>query len=106
MTAEVGLEDFMATCDGDPLILDVREDDEYTAGHVPGARSVPLATVPAHLPSLPSDQPVYVICATGNRSLTAARYLRRAGIDAWSVAGGTKAWQAAGRRVVTGRSST
>jgi rhodanese-related sulfurtransferase len=46
--------------------------------------------------------PVYVICATGNRSLTAADFLARAGVDAWSVAGGTAGWQRAGHQVIRG----
>jgi rhodanese-related sulfurtransferase len=43
-----------------------------------------------------------VICASGNRGLAAAHFLSRAGIDAWSVAGGTGAWQRAGQPVVHG----
>jgi rhodanese-related sulfurtransferase len=66
----------------------VREPLEYVAGHVPGARLVPLAQVPARLRDRPPGAPVYVICATGNRSKTAAGWLRNAGVDAGSVAGG------------------
>jgi rhodanese-related sulfurtransferase len=50
--------------------------------------------------------PVYVICASGNRSLAAADYLIRTGIDARSVAGGTAAWQRAGLPVVRGTRTT
>jgi rhodanese-related sulfurtransferase len=84
------------------FVIDVREVFEYVAGHVPGARLVPMGQLEVTAATLPRDRPVYVICATGNRSLTAADLLGRAGVDAWSVAGGTAAWQRAGRPVVTG----
>jgi rhodanese-related sulfurtransferase len=84
------------------LVVDVREPSEYLAGHVPGAKLLPLAAVPARLGELPNDRLVFVICATGNRSLIAVTWMHRAGIDAWSVNGGTNAWVRAGRPLVTG----
>lgn len=87
--------------DGAPLI-DVREIDEYTAVHVPGATLVPLATVPDDMAQVPTDRTVYVICATGRRSLRAAEFYRAKGIDAVNVAGGTSAWVEAGQPVSTG----
>jgi rhodanese-related sulfurtransferase len=87
--------------DGVPVI-DVREPDEYTAAHVPGAVLVPLATVPDDLDQVPTDGTVYVICAKGGRSLKAAEFYRDKGIDAVNVAGGTTAWVDAGNPVSTG----
>ena len=84
------------------VLIDVREPDEYTAAHVPGAALIPLATVPDHLDEVPSESTVYVICAVGGRSRRAAEYYRARGIDAVNVAGGTKAWMEAGRPVSTG----
>ena len=52
------------------VVVDVREPFEYAAGHVPGATLMPMAAVRARLRELPRSRPVYVICATGNRSLT------------------------------------
>jgi rhodanese-related sulfurtransferase len=83
-------------------VIDVREPDEYTAAHVPGAVLVPLATVPERLDAVPGDGPVYVICAKGSRSHRAAEFYRAQGIDAVNVAGGTTAWVEAGRPVSTG----
>ncbi|GGC13785.1 hypothetical protein GCM10010972_28920 [Cellulomonas carbonis] len=80
----------------------MREPSEYVQGHVPGAQLVPLATVPEHAGALPTGRPVYVVCASGNRSLRATQYLRGAGVDAYSVRGGTQAWVAAGKPVMTG----
>lgn len=87
--------------EGAPLI-DVREPDEYTAAHVPGATLIPLATVPDAVDRVPSGETVYVICAKGGRSLRAAEFYRSQGIDAVNVAGGTTAWVDAGQPVSTG----
>ncbi|WAZ26656.1 rhodanese-like domain-containing protein [Streptomyces cinnabarinus] len=102
MAREVTLEAFAAAWADGPLVVDVREADEYAAGHVPGARLMPLRTVPARLSELPADRPVYVICASGNRSKTAADWMTSGGIDAYSVAGGTGAWARGGRPVAAG----
>jgi rhodanese-related sulfurtransferase len=86
---------------GAPLI-DVREPDEYSEAHVPGATLVPLATVPDQLGQVPGDGTVYVICAVGGRSRRAAEFYRSRGIDAVNVAGGTRAWIDAGHPVSVG----
>jgi len=83
-------------------LIDVREPDEYTAAHVPGALLVPLATVPDRLADVPAEATIYVICAKGARSLRAAEFYRSQGIDAVNVAGGTTAWVDAGQPVSTG----
>jgi len=54
------------------VVIDVREAAEYAAGHVPGARLAPLGRLASVVPQLPRAQRVYVICASGNRSKTAA----------------------------------
>ena len=84
------------------LVVDVREDDEYHAGHVPGAVHMPLATVPDQLEVLPPEAPLFVVCAVGGRSARAVGFLRAQGLDATNVAGGTKAWIEAGKPVVLG----
>ena len=85
-----------------PMLIDVREPDEYTEAHVPGATLIPLATVPEHLDQVPRDGTVYVICAVGGRSRRAAEYYRTQGIDAVNVAGGTMAWMEAGQPTSSG----
>ncbi|MEU0077598.1 rhodanese-like domain-containing protein [Micromonospora tulbaghiae] len=99
---EVNLTDFAAAHADGAVVVDVREPFEYVEGHVPGARSVPLGQLAAVAGELPRSRPVYVICASGGRSLSAAQFLTRAGIDARSVAGGTGGWARSGRAVVTG----
>ncbi|MFP3901304.1 MAG: rhodanese-like domain-containing protein [Acidimicrobiia bacterium] len=83
-------------------LIDVREPDEYVAGHVPGAVLVPLASVPDRLDEVPEAGTVYVICASGSRSLVAAEYYRSQGRDAVNVAGGTKSWMSSGHPVSVG----
>jgi rhodanese-related sulfurtransferase len=97
---EVDIPTFAAALEDDATVIDVREPFEYAGGHVPGAQLIPLGQLTGRVGELPTDQPVYVICASGSRSLAAAGFLRRHGVDAHSVAGGTGAWRRAGRRVV------
>ena len=83
-------------------VLDVRQPDEYEAGHVPGAVLVPLDQLPARQSEVPADRPVLVICKSGGRSAAAVQALTAAGYDATNVAGGTMAWIDAGNRVAEG----
>ncbi len=55
-------------------LIDVREPDEYESGHVPGAISIPLGTIPDHLDQLDPDGPTYMICGSGGRSRRAAEF--------------------------------
>jgi rhodanese-related sulfurtransferase len=89
----------------EPIVLvDVREDDEYSDGHVASAVHIALSTVPDRVDEIPSEGPVYVICAVGGRSGKAAEFLRTKGIDAINVAGGTNGWVDSGRPIVRGTS--
>ncbi|QYX75243.1 rhodanese-like domain-containing protein [Streptomyces akebiae] len=102
MAREVTQEAFAAAWADGALVVDVREADEYAAGHVPGALLMPLRSVPTRCGELPAGQAVFVICARGNRSRTATDWMNSFGLDARSVAGGTGAWARAGRPVVAG----
>lgn len=86
----------------DVPLIDVREPDEYTAAHVPGATLIPLGTVADNVGQVPTEGTVYVICAKGGRSYNAAEFYRAQGIDAVNVAGGTTAWIEAGHPVSSG----
>lgn len=102
MISEVDVRNFIAAHADGAHVLDVREPHEYAAGHVPGARLVPLSTVPDVAHELPVGQPIYVICQSGSRSRVAAQHLARIGHDVRSVIGGTSSWISAGRPVVRG----
>jgi rhodanese-related sulfurtransferase len=86
--------------DADGVLLDVREDDEWAAGHAPDAVHVPMAELPERLDELPADGTLYVICRSGGRSARAAAYLNANGWDAVNVSDGMLGWQAAGRPMV------
>lgn len=79
---------------GVPLI-DVREADEFAAGHVPGAVNLPMSTIGDHLDELP-DGAFDVICQAGGRSARVAQALESRGYDTTNVEGGTGEWIAAG----------
>lgn len=99
---EIDLAAFATAKASGAFVIDVREPEEYVGGHVPGARLIPLGRLPNRLATLPRDERVYLICRSGNRSLAAADYLARAGVDAVSVMGGTAAWQRAGHAITFG----
>lgn len=80
--------------DGVPLI-DVREVDEFAAGHVPGAVNLPMSTIGDRLAELP-DGAFDVICAVGGRSGRVVQALEARGYDATNVDGGTNEWIAQG----------
>ena len=73
-------------------IIDVREDDEWEAGHIDGALHVPLGDLPTRLDDLPLDDDMYVICRTGGRSRRAVAWLTTNGFDAINVTGGMGSW--------------
>jgi len=78
------------------FVLDVREPSEWVAGHAEGAVHIPMNQVPAPLDELP-DSEIVVICKSGGRSAQVTQFLLAQGRRAVNLAGGTKAWQAAGR---------
>jgi rhodanese-related sulfurtransferase len=99
---EVDLEQFEAAHAAGATVLDVRNPDEYVAGHVAGAVLIPLGELAARQDEIPEGDPLYVICAVGGRSLTATKALVEAGYEAVSVAGGTNGWVERGGAIVTG----
>jgi rhodanese-related sulfurtransferase len=83
-------------------LLDVREDDEWLAGHAPGAQHIPLGALGELCGQIPRDRDVYVICRSGIRSARAAQALNAAGWRALNVADGMHGWQSAGRVMTSG----
>lgn len=89
----------------DPLpegvrVLDVREDVEWTHGHIEGATHIPLMQLPQRLTEVPDGQTL-VVCRVGGRSAQAAGYLVQQGLDAVNLAGGMLDWAEAGRPMVS-----
>ncbi len=82
-------------------LLDVREPDEWLAGHPPGAHHVPMMEVPARAAEVPADRDVVVLCRVGARSAQVVAYLRQRGYEnVYNLDGGLFAWAAAGRPLV------
>lgn len=79
------------------FLLDVRECEEWDAGHVPGALHIPLGELGARYTELDGGVPVYVICRSGARSAHAAHALAGVGMHTHNVADGMIGWNAAGR---------
>ncbi|MGP3998538.1 rhodanese-like domain-containing protein [Streptomyces sp. 8N706] len=93
-----------AAVPSDGFLLDVREDDEWTAGHAEGALHLPMGQVVARFEELTEavadGRRVHVVCRVGGRSAQVAQYLIAQGIDAVNVDGGMVGWEAAGRPLV------
>ena len=77
------------------LAVDVREPEEWQAGHVDGSLWIPLGELQARARELPRDRPLVIVCRSGARSGYAADALVAAGYDASNLAGGLHAWAAA-----------
>lgn len=100
--AEVSVSELRSALAGGARLYDVREPDEYTAGHVPGAVLIPLGTVAEHVDEFRGDGPTYVICKSGGRSMKACEILADEGLDVVNVAGGTMGWISSGQATVAG----
>ena len=90
----------VAEVPADAPLLDVREEQEWVAGHAPTARHLPMSELTGRLGELPDDDPLYVICRSGGRSARVVAYLAAQGYPAVNVDGGMQAWSAQGRAVV------
>jgi rhodanese-related sulfurtransferase len=88
--------------DGDTTLIDVREPAEFARARVPGAVLIPMGQLASRLHEVPREQPVYVICRTGNRSGAMGPLLDAQGFDSVNVVGGTEAWVRAGHPYETG----
>jgi rhodanese-related sulfurtransferase len=102
LPAEVSVADAAAMRDDGAFVLDVREPDEWAAGHIAGATLIPLGQLPDRLGEVPHDRTVVVVCRTGHRAAQGRDILLQAGFAASSMSGGMTDWIAAGMPVITG----
>jgi len=82
------------------VLLDVREEDEWSAGHAPEAMHIPMGEVPGRLDEIPAEAQLLVVCKAGGRSARVVAYLDQVGRSAVNVEGGMAAWAAFGRPLV------
>jgi rhodanese-related sulfurtransferase len=100
---EIDLESFEAAWRAGAAVLDVRNLDEYEEKHVPGAVLVPLPELGDRIDDVPDGRPLYVICARGSRSRSAAEAMRlQLGWQVVNVSDGTEGWAASGRPTASG----
>lgn len=99
MAKEVTIDELEQAIAQGAHVVDVREQDEFDAGHVPNAHHIPLSTVADRIDEIPKDETVWIICLAGGRSMKAANYLEGLGYDVVSVGGGTGSWIEAGKTV-------
>jgi rhodanese-related sulfurtransferase len=97
---EVSADEARSLVHGGALLLDVREPDEWAAGHAPDAQFIPLGEVAARTSEIARDASIVVVCRVGGRSARATAFLRSEGYDAVNLTGGMRAWAASGHDVV------
>ncbi|MEU9676141.1 rhodanese-like domain-containing protein [Streptomyces parvus] len=94
-----------AAVPSDGFVLDVRENDEWAAGHVEGALHIPMSDFVGRFGELTEavedGRRVHVMCRVGGRSAQVTQYLVQQGVDAVNIDGGMQAWDGAGRPMVT-----
>ena len=78
-----------------PLVVDVRQPDEFRAGHVNGAKLIPLNEINRRIKELPKGREIVCICDSGSRSSSAAKALAKEGYSVFNVQGGMIAWRRA-----------
>jgi len=83
-------------------VIDVREPAEFERARLDASASIPLATVPERIDEFRGDDPTYVICQSGGRSMKACAFLAEQGVDAVNVSGGMMAWISSARDYVCG----
>jgi len=103
LPAEISTAEALALRESGAFILDVRQPDEWAAGHIPDATLIPLGDLAARIAEVPTDRQVVVVCRSGNRSAQGRDILLGAGYPSvTSIAGGMKDWTAAGYPTTTG----
>jgi rhodanese-related sulfurtransferase len=87
-----------------PIVLDVRQPEEFRSGHIAGAKLMPLGDLDKRMHEVPKSSEVVCICATGHRSVPAARKLIAAGYTASSLENGMVAWLSSKLPIIKGMS--
>ncbi len=85
-----------------PIVVDVRQPEEYRSGHIAGARLMPLGELSHKMKNLPINREIVCVCASGNRSHSATRTLMDAGYNVYNMKGGMLSWRRAGLPVKKG----
>jgi rhodanese-related sulfurtransferase len=76
-----------------PLVLDVRQPEEFRTGHIAGAKLIPLNELPKKMSELPKGREIVCVCASGSRSTSASKMLAKEGFTVLNMQGGMLAWR-------------
>ncbi len=98
---DIGPQDALSLIDDGAFLLDVREDEEWAAGHAPQATHIVMGEVQDRVAEVPTDRTVVCICRVGGRSGAVAKALAEIGLDVRNLDGGMLAWAEAGLPVLT-----
>ena len=90
----------LLAADPDVTLIDVRNPDEYAAGHVGQAVNIPMSVIPVRVSEIPKDRTTYYICAVGGRSGQVCAWLAEQGYSVVNIDGGTNGWAQSGYPVV------
>jgi rhodanese-related sulfurtransferase len=88
-----------------PLVIDVRQPEEYRAGHIAGSKLIPLGELGKHINEFQKDREIICVCASGSRSRSATKFLVDAGYNAFDMKGGMFMWQRAQLPIKKGAAS-
>jgi rhodanese-related sulfurtransferase len=102
LSASVSVDEAYQMYQDGTFVLDVRTPEEWNDFHAPNTTLIPLEELASRLNELPKDQPILVVCRSGNRSQTGRDILRQAGFNATSMTGGLNAWRDSGYPTVSG----
>jgi len=103
LSKEISVDEAYHLFQNDEFILDVRQPEEYEAGHIPGSVLIPLDILESRLSEIPKDNEVVVVCRSGNRSATGRDILLNAGFtNVTSMAGGMNQWINKAYEIVVG----
>jgi rhodanese-related sulfurtransferase len=76
-----------------PMVIDVRQPEEFHQGHIAGAKLIPLGELRKRIKELPQGREIVCVCASGNRSSAAAKVLAKEGFTVFDMQGGMHAWR-------------
>lgn len=94
MMKQVTIQEFLEKFDDEKdILVDVRENDEFTSGHIKGAVHIPLMTIPHRIDEFDPEKHYYIICRSGARSSNATMYLDGQGFDVTNIEGGMLEWE-------------
>lgn len=100
---QVAIDELKGILSGGGILIDIREHDEYVAGHIPESVSIPLSTIQDNVEKFRFEFDIYLVCRSGNRSLSACEYLQdRDIVNVVNVAPGILGWVAAGGALTQG----